>query len=104
MVLHSDLQNDYGQVHLHPEVKEKAAFSTGEGLWQFTVMPFDPCNAPWTFGQLVKTVLTGLTYKTYLVYLDDVIMIGRTFQVHFINLRKAFQRFREARLKLNAEK
>jgi hypothetical protein len=33
--------------------------------------------------------------------LDDVIVIGRTFQEHILNLRKVFERFREARLKLN---
>jgi hypothetical protein len=38
------------------------------------------------------------------VYLDDVIVIGCTFQEHVLNLRKMFQRFRKARLKLNREK
>jgi hypothetical protein len=37
------------------------------------------------------------------VYLD-VILIGRTFQEHLLNLQKVFQRFREARLQLNPEK
>jgi hypothetical protein len=38
------------------------------------------------------------------VYLDEVIVVGRTFQEHLFNMRKLFQRFREARLKLNPEK
>jgi hypothetical protein len=38
------------------------------------------------------------------VYLDDVIVIGRTFQEHLLNLRKVFERFREDRLKINPEK
>jgi hypothetical protein len=36
--------------------------------------------------------------------LDDVIVVGRTFQEHLLNLQKVLQRFREARLKLNPEK
>jgi hypothetical protein len=36
--------------------------------------------------------------------LDDVIVIGRTFQEHLTNRWKVFQRIREARLKLNVEK
>jgi hypothetical protein len=36
--------------------------------------------------------------------LDDVIVIGRTFQEHLVNMRKVFQCFREARLKLNPGK
>jgi hypothetical protein len=37
------------------------------------------------------------------VYLYNVIVIGRTFQEHLLNLRKLFQLFQDARLKLNPE-
>jgi hypothetical protein len=37
------------------------------------------------------------------VYLDDVVIIGHTFEEHLLNLRKVFQRFRESCLKLNPE-
>jgi hypothetical protein len=46
----------------------------------------------------------GLTYDSCLVYLDDMIIIGCTFEEHLINLQKVFQRFREACLKFNPEK
>jgi hypothetical protein len=98
-----DLKSDYWQVDVHPDDKDKTAFSTGQGLWHFTVMPFGFCNAPATFERLMETVLRGLTYDACLVYLDDVIIIGRTFQEH-LNLQKVFQRFREVRLKLNQGK
>jgi hypothetical protein len=52
----------------------------------------------------METVLRGLAYESCLVYLNDVIVINRTFQEHLLNLRKVFQRLREARLKLNPEK
>jgi hypothetical protein len=64
-------------------------------------MPFGLCNVPATFERLMETVLRGLTYDSCLVYLDDVIVIGSIFQEHLFNLRKVFERFREARLKLN---
>jgi hypothetical protein len=44
-----DLKNGYWQVALHPKDKEKAAYSTGQGLWQLAIMPFGLCNAPATF-------------------------------------------------------
>jgi hypothetical protein len=49
----------------------------------------------------MKTAFRGLTYESCLGYLDDVIVTGRTFQEHLLNLRKVFQRFREARLNPN---
>jgi hypothetical protein len=99
-----DLKSGYWQLDVHPDDKEKTAFSTGQGLWHFTVMPFVLCNAAATFERLMDTVLRGLTYSACLVYLDDVIIIGRTFQEYLLNLRKVFERFREARLKLNPGK
>jgi hypothetical protein len=91
-------------VALHPENKEKIAVSTGQGLWQFTVMPFGLCNAPATYERLMETVLRGLTFDSCLVYLDDVIVIGRLFREHLLNLREVFQRFHRARPTLNPEK
>jgi hypothetical protein len=52
----------------------------------------------------MEAVLRGLTYESWLVYLDDVIVIGHKIQEHLLNLRKVLQRFRETRLKLNMEK
>jgi hypothetical protein len=96
-----DLKSGYWRVDVHLDNREKTVFSTGQGLWQFTVMPFSLCNTPATFERLMETVLRGLTYESCLVYLDDVIVIGCTFQEHLLNLWKVFQQFQEARLKLN---
>jgi hypothetical protein len=98
-----DLKRGYWQVDLHPDDKEKTVFSMGQGLWQFTIMSFSLCNVPATFEWLMETILRGLTGELCLVYLD-VIVIGRTLQEHLLNLRKVFQWFREAHIKLNPEK
>jgi len=52
-----DLKSSYWQIKIRPEDKEKTAFSVGNGLWQFTVMPFKLCNAPATFERLMERIL-----------------------------------------------
>jgi hypothetical protein len=51
----------------------------------------------------METILKGLTYELRHIYLDDLFVIGRTFQEHLLNLQKVFQRVREAQLKLIPE-
>ncbi|GFX10686.1 retrovirus-related Pol polyprotein from transposon 412 [Trichonephila clavipes] len=99
-----DLRSGYWQVEIHPEDREKTAFTSGQGLWQFKVMPFGLCNTPATFERLMETVLKGLTFEACLIYLDDVIIGGRTFEEHLQNIRKVLSKLRDANLKLNPSK
>ena len=75
-----DLDSGYWQVAMDANTQEKAAFVTPSGLYEWNVMPFGLCNAPSTFARLMELVLKGLHWKMCLIYLDDVIVIGRTFE------------------------
>ena len=99
-----DLASGYWQVGMDEESREKTAFTTNSGLYEFKVMPFRLCNAPATFQRLMEEVLRGLARKKCLVYLDDVLVIGRTFDEHLSNLREVFNRLSEAGLKLKPAK
>ncbi|GBM48169.1 Retrovirus-related Pol polyprotein from transposon 17.6 [Araneus ventricosus] len=99
-----DLKSGYWQVEIRPEHREKTAFTTGQGLWQFKVMPFGLCNAPGTFERVMETVLRILSSEACLVYLDDIIIVGRTFEEHLNKLRKVFQRLQKGNVKLNPKK
>ena len=96
-----DLKSGYWQVELDPKDKEKTAFSTGKGLWLFTVMPFGLCNATATFERLMDTVLRDPHWKTCLVYLDNIIIFGKTLDEHLKNLRGLLENLRAANLKPN---
>ena len=91
-------------MELDAKDKEKTAFSIGGGLWQFMVMPFGLANAPAKFERLMEQVLSGLPLSTALVYLDDVLVAGRSFADQMANLRAVLQRFRGANLKLSPKK
>ena len=63
----------YWQVEPDPQDREKLAFVTNRGLFEFKVMPFGLCNAPSTFQRLMKFSLSSLQWEICLVYLDDII-------------------------------
>ena len=85
-----DLSSGYWQVEVEPRDQPKTAFITKRGLYQFKVMPFGLCNAPATFERLMETVLNGLQWETCLVYLDDIIVLGKSFDEMIRNLEKVF--------------
>ena len=95
-----DLASGYWQVGMDKDSQEKTAFTTYAGLYEFTVMPFGLCNAPATFQRLMEKVLHGLAREKCLIYLDDVLVIGHTFQEHLDNLREVFTRLSKAGLRL----
>ena len=95
-----DLASGYWQVGMEEESQEKTAFTTHGGLFEFTVMPFGLCNAPATFQRLMENVLTGLAQERCIVYLDDILVMGRIFEEHLTNLRVVFSRLANAGLKL----
>ncbi|PIK33467.1 Retrovirus-related Pol polyprotein from transposon [Apostichopus japonicus] len=99
-----DLASGYWQVGMAAEDRQKTAFITGNGLYQFRVMPFGLCNAPATFERLMDRVLSGLHWEACLVYLDDVIVYGATFSEAMDRLKTVFNRFRDAGLKLSPGK
>ena len=84
--------------------REKTAFNSRRGLYEFKAMPFGLCNASATFERLMETVLAGLHWHICLIYLDDIIVTGRTFEDMIANLSEVFERFKTAGLKLKARK
>lgn len=99
-----DLASGYWQVAMDPNTQEKAAFVTPSGLYEWNVMPFGLCNAPSTFTRLMELVLKGLHWKICLIYLDDVIVMGCTFEEELERLKQVFERLARAGLKLKPKK
>ena len=99
-----DLASGYWQVSLSQESRIKTAFATHSGLFQFRVMPFGLCNAPATFERLMDRVLQGLRWSRCLVYLDDIIACGSTFDDVLASLTLVFERLRSYGLQLKSTK
>lgn len=99
-----DLLSGYWQIPLTESAKEKTAFITSTGLYQWKVMPFGLCNAPASFQRMMDVILAGLKWNCSLVYLDDVIVFSRTFEDHLNDLQKVFDRLHESDLILSPSK
>ena len=99
-----DLKAGFWNIPIKEEDKEKTAFITSEGLYQFEVMPFGLCNAPSTFQRCMHKVLGNLIYTKAPVYLDDINVHSRTFEDHLRDLQEVFDKLRAANLKLGREK
>jgi len=91
-------------VEVAEEDKEKTAFSFGQGLWHFNVMPFGLCNAPGCFERLMERVLEGLQWKVALVYVDNVLAFGNTFEEEMERLTEVLCCLKAANLKLSPKK
>ena len=52
----------------------------------------------------MERVFSGMTFVSLLIYLDDIIVFGQTFNIHLRNLEEVLKRLAEANLKLNPEK
>ena len=52
-----DFTKGYWKVPLTPSAKEKTAFNTHSGHWQYRMLPFGLHGAPATFQRLMDVVL-----------------------------------------------
>ncbi len=100
-----DLASGYWQVPMEESSQEKTAFVIpGGGHFEFLRMPFGLTNAVPTFQRLMSVVLEGLLPLRCLVYLDDVLVIGRSFEQHLENLESVLKAISDAGLKLKLAK
>lgn len=83
-----------------PKDRHKTAFITRQGLFEFNVVSFGLCNSPSTFQRLMDVVLADLQWTTCLVYLDNIIMFGRTLREHLLRLDEVLSKLRRANLKV----
>jgi hypothetical protein len=93
-----DLRTGFYQILIAAEDRHKTAFVTGQGQFEYTVLPMGLCNSPGVFMALMNDTFREYLDKFVLVFLDDIIVYSDTLEEHERHLRLALQRLREQRL------
>jgi hypothetical protein len=86
------------------EDKEKTAYVSPYGLFQYCRMPYGLAGAPATFQSVVEDMVQVLETEDIMAYLDDVICFHATFDKHLEGIQKLLEMVRRAGFKLSGKK
>ena len=99
-----DLKDGFFQISVNPEDRSKTAFYTGSRLLQFKKMPQGFKNSPAVFQRSMDYVMKGLIGKGCIVYIDDILVYGKTRDEHDANLKQVLKRLETYGLNENKDK
>ena len=94
----------FTQLQIKPEDKEKLAFRTHRGLFQFNRMPFGFRNGPAIFQRVMQGVLAPFLWLFALVYIDDIVIFSKTFEEHMNHLDLVFKAIAKSGITLSPKK
>lgn len=100
-----DLKNGYYQMEIEEEDKAKTAFTLGPlGLYEYNRLVMGLSGAPASFQRLMNKVMGDINLSQCLVYLDDIIVFGRSFEEVLHRLENVFAKLSQHGLKLKPKK
>ncbi|CAF0988774.1 unnamed protein product [Rotaria magnacalcarata] len=98
-----DLRSGFYQIPIKNADKEKTAFVTPFGLYQFNVLPMGLKNSPPTFQKVMTDTLESCRPFS-LVYLDDIIIFSKSFDEHLHHIECVLSALQTKNLVLNPPK
>lgn len=99
-----DLASGFHQIPMAPKDIEKTAFSVNNGKYEFVRLPFGLKNAPSIFQRVMDDILREHIGKICHVYIDDIIIFGKTFEEHLENLKTILETLQNANFKIQPDK
>ena len=97
-----DLSHAYQQLVLEEESQELVTITTHKGLFKYNRLPFGISTAPSVFQRVMENLFQGLKYVA--VYLDDILITGRSRTEHLETLEEVLKRLEKAGMRLKKSK
>lgn len=100
-----DIKSAYFQIPMAESSKQYTAFTVpNRGLFQFRRLPMGLSGSPAVWQRFIDRVLGADLDPYVFAYLDDIIVIGPTFEKHLEVLAEVIKRIHGAGLTLNKDK
>lgn len=99
-----DLFNGFHQIPLDESSRDITSFSTSDGCFRWKVLPFGLNVSPNSFSRMMSLAFAGASQIQFFLYLDDIIVIGKSIADHLNNLEEVFKICRYRNLKLHPHK
>ena len=92
----------YQQLILDPESHDLVTINTHRGLFRYTRLPFGVASALGIFQRVMEGLLKGV--PGVVIYLDDILVTGKTKEEHMAALGEVLGRIESAGLRLRRDK
>ena len=92
------LTQSYQQLELEEASEEFTTINTHQGLCRYTRLPYGVSSAPGIFQRIMENMLRGI--PDVYVYIDDILVSGKTQTEHLQTLRVVLQQLKEAGARL----
>lgn len=99
-----DCSQGFYQILIDPRDRHKTAFSTPIGNYQFKRCPFGARNSGAFFQSEMNRIFRDGLYTRCIIYVDDILVFGKTRQQHDENLTWVLSKCKEFHVKIKFEK
>ena len=91
----------YNQIRMKPRDAKKTTFRTLIGNFYYTMMSFGLKNAGATDQRTMTAIFHDMMHRVLEDYVDDIVVKSKRWEGHVKVLRKAFERCRVLKLRMN---
>ena len=98
------MTSEYFQLALNEESQDLRAFVITNGTPQVDETAQGLASVPEAFQNVMELIMAGLSYEVALVYLDDLIILKRSFDEHPNRLEFTLGRHKDAGLKIKGSR